>query len=992
MSRMLLLLTFLIIAVPSVAAPPPEAPWHGKWIWLKGMEKERNFYLYARRTFDLKRVPKTAPTRITVDTRYMLWVNGRFVGRGPVRSDPAWLYYDKFDLAPYLKPGRNVIAVLVEHYGEPTFQYVNAPAGLLFEANVGEGWILSDGSWKVHRADPYNQDIPKMDLQLPANEEFDARKEPVGWRSGSFNDSRWPEATIMGLAGMPPHVNLIARDIPHLREQMVKPAKWMGTFNIEPLAPAPQSFYVDLLPFMDPKTYGEAYALTTIQSEKPQRIHIAAGSDDGMKMWVNRKLVISHHIHRAAAPDQEIADVNIPAGRSTILMKTHQGGAGWEFYFRAAGADGKPLENFIETPRPMNEGVIKHSDAWFAIGPFDNPEKDEGEGGTGGFDIAYGPEKDQEAFLDRSYPGKTGPVQWKRVQSRPMQGVNKPVSEQMQSEKLTPRIVGAEFAALGVPIQQDIVRPTAVVYDMGREMLGFPRLKIRATVGTVVDIGYSELLENGRVVPNRAGVHYADRYICRDGDQEYNLFTPRAFRYVQVDVHPAKPGDIVVLGEFEQNYATYPVEYKGSFECSDDTLNRIWKLGRYTVQQCMEDAYTDCPWRERGQWWGDARAEAFTTYYAFGDARLIRKAILQVSQGQWAEGITPGVWPASFNTPLPDFCLIWVMTIDDYTRFTGDMSLATQLYPKVVKALKWFDQFNGVDNLLHDVPYWVFIDWAGLDKDGAVTALNAFYVGAADAAANLARRLGKSADVTFWENAARVRRRAINERLWSAKEGAYMDSEHADGGKSAVFSEQANSLCVLYNVATGVKVDSIFKRFAEDQQKPTVRCGSPYFSFYWLWAMHQAGRHQEAVDYARRHWKVMLDAGATTAWEVWSQQNSLCHGWSSCPTSLLPAWVLGIKPVEDGYKAVEIKPETAGLSWAKGAVPTPRGVVKVEWKREKKFTMRIEAPKGMQVQLALPYPPGSIHFGGGIKAVPSQRGRLTITSTGKPIVLETDPL
>src|SRR5204863_6987132 len=112
-----------------------------------------------RRTFSLTTVPKSAPARSTADGRYKLWVNGRFVGRGPARSDPAWLYYDRFDLAPSLRKGDNLIAVLVWHPHE-SFQYVPAPAGLLFEAQVGQQTIASDSHWAARQNDAYRQDLP----------------------------------------------------------------------------------------------------------------------------------------------------------------------------------------------------------------------------------------------------------------------------------------------------------------------------------------------------------------------------------------------------------------------------------------------------------------------------------------------------------------------------------------------------------------------------------------------------------------------------------------------------------------------------------------------------------------------------------------------------------------------------------------------------------------------------------------------------------------
>src|SRR5689334_14996124 len=95
-----------------------------------------------RRALTLAEVPHEASARLTADSRYVLWVNGREVGRGPARSQPLRLRYDVHDLTPYLVAGDNVIAVLVTYYGEATPFWMPAPGGgalghdavLVFEA------------------------------------------------------------------------------------------------------------------------------------------------------------------------------------------------------------------------------------------------------------------------------------------------------------------------------------------------------------------------------------------------------------------------------------------------------------------------------------------------------------------------------------------------------------------------------------------------------------------------------------------------------------------------------------------------------------------------------------------------------------------------------------------------------------------------------------------------------------------------------------------
>jgi len=103
----------------------------GQWIWIEGEAKPYNFYLYARGTVDVDGAPAAAKLHVTASDRYMLYLNGAYVGRGPARSDPRFKTYDTYDIAAALKPGRNVIAVRAYHFGQPV---------------EGEGWNSMSGN------------------------------------------------------------------------------------------------------------------------------------------------------------------------------------------------------------------------------------------------------------------------------------------------------------------------------------------------------------------------------------------------------------------------------------------------------------------------------------------------------------------------------------------------------------------------------------------------------------------------------------------------------------------------------------------------------------------------------------------------------------------------------------------------------------------------------------------------------------------------------
>lgn len=948
---------------PFDLGPAEGRQWQALWIWGGAEDAPRNSYACFRKELLWEDAGEPVKLHLTADSRYIAWVNGVRVGHGPVRSDRRWLYYDTWDITPHLKKGLNTLAVLVHHYGEWTFQYQMGRGGLLAEVMSGDRRLaISDDSWQVRfnpawgtRADPYHA-RGRMSIQLGFNEIFDARRDLGAWEQTGFDAAGWPRARIIGPAGMSQWPRLIARDIPPLRESSVRAERIL---QVSSLSPPAATQFIDLKKLYN-REWAAAYLRTTLRSPDRRKVKLLFGSDDSIAVWLNGREIVRQHISRGAAPDQNEAVVDLDAGENLLLAKVSQGISDWGFHFRIVDAPGaaSPVE----------------WSPWQVVGPFPAAA-------PGNLEAlarhAYPPENDPRA---EKYRHGDKDVAWSVAQ--PSKRELEHVSQQMQAA----RPASADATVVNDP--DEILRrgrgssiktsgdlSASVLIDWGREVTGFPRFRVRgARGGEVIDLGYGEVLQDekggfvppssgrlGALNPERDGVHYADRYICRPGDQEFRLFDRRAFRYMRLDVRNAPQG--LRLDDLELAYSTYPVDYRGSFACSDERLNKIWKIGRYTCELNMEDGFTDCPWRERAQWWGDARVEALITWYCFGDSKLIRKCLLQKGQSLNPEGITWGVYPTDWDGGrLPSFTLIWISSLLDYHRFTGDVDTVRLLYPRMKYSLeRFFAPKVGPRGLLKDVPYWVFIDWASVETDGESGALNAYYYDALRSMVALSAALRlPEAEQQQWRAAAEAVKTAMNRQLWDDATGAYRDSIRPNGSRSEKISQQTNSLCVLFNIAPPKNqqriIDTIYSPPAGRQ---VVQAGSPYFSYYQLAALYHAGRHQQALDYIREKWGVMLDWGATSWWEMWQPGASFCHGWSGGPTVDLPAEVVGIKPLKTAWSEILIEPHPLDLSHASAVVPVNDQSVGVEWTRDLKtglFRLTADAPRGIPTEIRLPWP------------------------------------
>jgi hypothetical protein len=104
-------------------------------------------------------------------------------------------------------------------------------------------------------------------------------------------------------------------------------------------ASADKSGFFPLQGMISPNERAVAYALTYVYSPDDREATLLIGSDDGIKIWLNNKLVHSNPAYRGAYPDQDKIKVNLHKGKNKLLLKILQGGGGWGFYARFVDPD-----------------------------------------------------------------------------------------------------------------------------------------------------------------------------------------------------------------------------------------------------------------------------------------------------------------------------------------------------------------------------------------------------------------------------------------------------------------------------------------------------------------------------------------------------------------------------------------------------------------------------------------------------------------------------
>ncbi|MDQ6874770.1 MAG: hypothetical protein M3042_06870 [Actinomycetota bacterium] len=224
--------------------------WTGRWIWDRAPDEVARFpflatpthshYVYVRRTFVLDQVPAQSPVRATCDSRYLLFVNGHQIGRGPIRSEPEFLGWDDYDIAGSLRPGANVVVALCRYYGRPGPWWVPAPpfgtlgrGSFCLDAGPGAPAALNTGpDWRTAPA-PWLPDGAGSAHGLPP-EVVDGRLVPAGLHDPAADDSGWSPAVVVSGEGhgtvldrppAAPYTSPLRRPIPALTSVVVVPRR-----------------------------------------------------------------------------------------------------------------------------------------------------------------------------------------------------------------------------------------------------------------------------------------------------------------------------------------------------------------------------------------------------------------------------------------------------------------------------------------------------------------------------------------------------------------------------------------------------------------------------------------------------------------------------------------------------------------------------------------------------------------------------------------------
>jgi len=502
------------------------------------------------------------------------------------------------------------------------------------------------------------------------------------------------------------------------------------------------------------------------------------------------------------------------------------------------------------------------------------------------------------------------------------------------------------------------------VYSFPKNMAGFCRLKVKGEPGTRITLKYGEMLKSDDRIEqknvdfffyprNKGEVFQQDEVILRDAN-EWVEFTPsftyHGFQYVEVE--SSKPVDLT-KESLTALFVHTDVKSVGSFECSNQTLNKIWKATRQSYLSNLESIPTDCPQREKNGWTADAHISIDLGLLNFDGITVYEKWMndfidMQREQGDITAIIPSGGWGWGKSTgPVWDAAMFIIPNA--LYQYYGDYQCIRKMKPVLDRYLVYLEK-EEKDGLL---PFGLG-DWVPYkSKTNNTYTSTAYYYLDYKLRASFAKILGEE-DRQFLAKAEKIRQ-TINYYFFNTETNTYAEGTQtaqalalylglpSEGKEKQVATKlhelvAANNYFLDFGVIGSKTVPAMLTKYGyvEDAMKMVTKTDEPSWG-YW-------------VD----------KLGYTTLAEEW-KLNPIKNGTSLNHVFLgdVSAWMInqlaGINydPQNPGFTHILITPHfVQDLLWVKGQYHSVKGLISSEWKRKNgKIILNITIPAGCNASI-----------------------------------------
>jgi len=541
------------------------------------------------------------------------------------------------------------------------------------------------------------------------------------------------------------------------------------------------------------------------------------------------------------------------------------------------------------------------------------------------------------------------------------------------------------------PVAISNPQPGIYIFDMGQNMVGWCRLKVRGPTGTVVTLRHAEILDlDGTLsMANLRSAKATDVYTLQGQGEE--IFEPRftyhGFRYVEVKGFPGTP----TLAALEGCVVHDDVPPAGEFTCSNELINRICNNIIWCTRGNYRSMPTDCPQRdERLAWLGDRSEASRGETYFFKVAPLYSKWMTDIMDSQKENGSVPDVAPNFWqfytdNVTWPSSYVIIPGHL--YLQYT-DLRTIQQHYPTMKKWIDYMavymkDGLMPRDNygdwcMPRKSPHQIDSKDPSRQTSKEVLGTTYFYHDLCLMAC-YARLLGKADDAVNFDKLAAELKATFNQKLFNKETAQY------DNG-----TQTSSVLALAFGMVPQEQRARVSQTLADNiVHKSNSHVGTGLVGGQWLMrVLSNNGREDLAYILASNEeypsWGYMVRKNATTFWELWNGDTATPDMNSHNHVMLvgdLGIWffecLAGIAPdlSRPGFKHIIMRPRPTGdLKFVKASHESMYGTIRSDWKLDgDRFTWNVTVPANTAATLYVPAKNASAVTEGG-KAAGEARG------------------
>ncbi len=516
------------------------------------------------------------------------------------------------------------------------------------------------------------------------------------------------------------------------------------------------------------------------------------------------------------------------------------------------------------------------------------------------------------------------------------------------------------------PISFKQLDDSTYIYDLGRNISGVTKFKVKGEAGTTLKLKHTErLYENGYVDMSNIDVYHrpidntdpfqVDIYtLGGKGEEEFMpKFNYKGFRYVQVTTSQPIALDINNLTGY---FMHSDVKAVGSIKSSNQIIDKIWWATNNAYLSNLMGYPTDCPQREKNGWTGDGHLAVETGLYNFDGITIYEKWLADHRDEQQPNGVLPDIIPTGGWGYGTDNGVDWTSTIAiipwNIYLFYGDSKLLADCYDNIRRYVNYIDYHspNGLTS-------WGRGDWVPV-KSGSTKELmsSIYYYVDTKILADAAKLFNKQDDYRHYSALAEKIRNAINDKYLNKETGMYANGTQTE-----------QSMPLMWNVVT----DDMRQTVADNLAKKVEANGfhldvGVHGAKALLYALSENGHAETAYKVSIQDkypsWGWWVANGATTLLENWDLEAKRDISDNHMMFGAVGGWFFrglgGIYPDEaqPGFKHIVLRPYFAtGLNQFESKYESQYGEIVSKWDRKKKnITYTVTVPANTTATLYLP--------------------------------------